>query len=82
MREVWHYIDANIELIRRAINGFNWTRAFSNVSVNEKVNIFNNTILNILCNFIPHGILTCDDKDPPWFNKKYKRNNSGKKQCF
>ena len=72
LREVWHYKDANIELIRRAINGFNWTRAFSNTSVNEKVNIFNNTILNILSNFIPHEILTCDDKDPPWFNKKIK----------
>ena len=72
LQEVWHYKDANIELIRRAINGFNWTRAFSNTSVNEKVNIFNNTILNILSNFIPHEILTCDDKDPPWFNKKIK----------
>ena len=66
------YTPLLIELIRRAINGFNWTRAFSNTSVNEKVNIFNNTILNILSNFIPHEILTCDDKDPPWFNKKIK----------
>ena len=82
LREVWHYKDANIELIRRAINGFNWTRAFSNTSVNEKVNIFNNTILNILSNFIPHEILTCDDKDPPWFNKKIKGIIQEKKQCF
>ena len=66
------YKDASIELIWRAINGFSWARAFSNTSVNEKVNIFNNTILNILSNFIPHEILTCDDKDPPWFNKKIK----------
>ena len=79
MREVWHYKDANTELIRRAINGFHGTRAFSNTSVNEKVNIFNSTIFNILSNFIPHEILTCGDKDPPWFNKKNKRINSGKK---
>ena len=72
MREVWHYRDANIELIRRAINSFNWTRVFSNTSVNEKVNIFNKTILNILSNFIPHEMLTCDDEDPLWFNKKIK----------
>ena len=64
MPEVWHYKDANIELIRSAINSFNWTRAFSNTSVNEKVNIFNNTIFNILSNFIPHEILTCDDENP------------------
>ena len=59
-------------LIRRAINGFNCTRAFTNTSVNEKVNIFNNTILDILSNFILHEILTCNDKDPPGFNKKIK----------
>ena len=45
-------------------------KVFSNMSVNEKVIIFNNTILNILSNFISHEILTCDDKDP--FNKKIK----------
>ena len=60
--------DANTELIRRPINEFNWARVFANTSVNEKVNIFNNTILNIISNFIPHEILNCDGKGPPWFN--------------
>ena len=64
LREVWHYKDTNIELIWRAINGFDWTRAFSNTSVNEKINIFNIATLNILSNFIPQKILTRDDKDP------------------
>ena len=64
----WHYKDANTELIRRAINEFNWQRVFLNTNVNEKVD--NSTILNILSNFIPHEFVVCDDKDPPWFNKK------------
>ena len=68
VREVWHYKDANTELIRRAINEFNWQRVFLNTNVNEKVD--NSTILNILSNFIPHEFVVCDDKDPPWFNKK------------
>ena len=59
-------------LIRRAIKEFNWERAFSNTSVNEKVDIFNRTILNILSNFIPHEIIVCDDKDPRWFNYRIK----------
>ena len=70
VREVWHYKDANTELIRRAINEFNWQRAFLNTNVNEKVDIFNSTILNILSNLIPHEVLVYDDKEPPWFNKK------------
>ena len=23
-------------------------------------------------NFIPHDTIVCDDKDPPWFNKRIK----------
>ena len=36
VREVWHYENANIGLINRAINEFNWQRAFLNTNVNEK----------------------------------------------
>ena len=34
--------------------------------------IFNKSLLNILSNFIPHEVIVCDDKDPPWFNGKVK----------
>ena len=64
-REAWNYKDANIELIRRAIDGFNWQKAFSNKNVNDKVDTSNRTILNILSNFIPHETITRDDRDPP-----------------
>ena len=50
----------------------NWERVFSNTSVNEKVDTFSKTILNILSNFIPHELIVCDDKDPPWFNNRIK----------
>ena len=71
-REIWHYREANTDLIRRAISNFNWEKAFYNTNVNKKVSIFNETILNVLSNFIPHKALTCDDKDPPWFNSRIK----------
>ena len=34
--------------------------------------IFDKTVLNILSNSIPHEVIVCDDKDPPWFNGKIK----------
>ena len=71
-REFWHSSDANTELIRRAVDEFNWQNAFLNKNVNKKGNIFNETILNILRNFIPHETVLCDDRDPPWFNNKIK----------
>ena len=68
--EVWHYKDANTDLIKRANNEFNWQRAFLNTTVNKKVDNFKSTIRNIFSNFIPHEFAVCDDKIPPWFNKK------------
>ena len=64
--------DANTELIRRTVDQFNWQKTFLNRNVNEKVNILNETILNILRNSIPHDTVLCDDKNPPWFNNKIK----------
>ena len=33
------------------------------------MSILDNTINNVLSNFIPHETITCDDKKPPWCNK-------------
>ena len=38
----------------------------------EKVSIFNKTVLNVLCNYISHEILKCNDKDSPWFISQIK----------
>ena len=69
-RTVWSYERANTEFIRRAIDQFDWLRALSNVSFDEKVYFFTKTLLNIIQNFIPHETIICDDRDPPWINKE------------
>ena len=56
------------DLVRRAINHFSWQRAFYNTNVTKKVSTFIETILNVFCIYVYHETLTCDDKDPPWFN--------------
>ena len=61
-REVWHYREANADLIRRTISNFNWEKVFYNTNVTKKVSIFNEKILNVLSNYIPHETLTYDDK--------------------
>ena len=71
-REVWHYQDSNVDVIRWSINEFEWDRAFANKHADETVLIFNKTILNVLSNFFPHEVIVCDDKDPPCFNRKIK----------
>ena len=71
-REAWHYREANTDLIRRAISNFNWEKSFCKTNVNKKLSIFNETISNVLSNYIPHETLTCNDKNPPWFNSRIK----------
>ena len=57
-REVWHYGESNTDLIRRAISNLNWKKAFYNTNLNKKGSIFNEKILNVLSNYIPHETLT------------------------
>ena len=50
VREVWEYEKANTENIKKA----DWNKAFENLSVDEKVDFLNKTLLNIFRNYIPN----------------------------
>ena len=56
--EIWHYEKAYTDLIRRSIDQFSWDNRFSNIDVNH---LFNRIIKSILCNFMSHETVTCDD---------------------
>ena len=61
-----------IENIRKVINQFPWAMHFTNIDVNEKVNLFSKTIKNVKRNYIPYEAIICGDRDPPWINKDIK----------
>ena len=67
------YGRTNTELIRSAIDRFDWLRALSNAIVDETVYFFTKRLLNIIQNFFPHETIICDDRDPPWINKEIKK---------
>ena len=81
-REVWHYQRANVNQIRQAISEFPWDNRFANISVNEQVQLFTQTLQNIISNYIPHETITCDDRNPPWIDEKIKKLVLQKKRCF
>ena len=60
VREVWDYSKANVEHIKKAITNFNWHNAFKDLSVDEKVVLRNETLLNIFRNYIPNKKIKCD----------------------
>ena len=68
--EIWQFKEADTDLTRKALNDFNWERAFTNTNVTDKICTFNKSFLNVLSNFIPHVSILRDDKDPPWFNSR------------
>ena len=37
----------------------------SDLDVNEKVSVFNDTIANIMSDFIPNEIIICDNRESP-----------------
>ena len=56
----------------KAIEGFDWDKAFSDKNADEKAYILTKAILSISINFIPNEIVTTDNKNPPWINNKIK----------
>ena len=78
---IWYYQKASINLIKRAINEFDWDKAFSNIDVDKTVYIFlirlifliiTKYISNILCNFICQETVLFDGRDPPRVKKEIK----------
>ena len=73
VHEVWDYSKANAENIKKAISSFNWNKAFENLSIDAKVELLNETLLNIFRNYIPNKKIKCDYRQPPWMNDNIKR---------
>ena len=71
-REIWEYKRANVEMIQKAITNFNWKRAFSDSSVNEKIRFFSENLKNMFgnCNYIPNRRIKIDYRKPKWMTPK------------
>ena len=48
-----YYQKANVDQIRQAISESPWDNRFANIDVNEQVQLFTHTIINIIANYIP-----------------------------
>lgn len=72
-REVWHFKEARVDLIRLSIDRFDWHGAFANLGVDQQVELFTETLLNNFRNFIPHELKTCKAKDSPWMTNDIKK---------
>ena len=70
MRAVWDYEkDYDIENIEKSISNFDCNKAFENLSVDEKVDFLNKTLLNIFRKYIPNKKIKCDYQQPQWMTE-------------
>ena len=73
IREVWDYSKANAENIKKVISSFNWNKTFENLSIDAKVELLNETLLNIFRKYIPNKKIKWDYRQPPWMIDNIKR---------
>ena len=81
-RLVWDYKNADSQSINKAIEMFNWEKLFQNKNIHDQLKLFNETIVNIVSNYIPNKFITCNEKDLPWLNDHIKRLINLKNEIF
>ena len=79
---VWDYKNLDSQSINKAIEMFNSGKLFQNENIRDQLKLFNETIVNIVSNYIPNKFITCNDKDPPWLNDHIKRLINLKNEIF
>ena len=82
-RRTWSYQHANTNAIQRSLISYPWEQQFSlNADVNWQVKTFNETVLNIMTNFIPNEVKRFIPRDPPWIDKPLKSKLNKKNRLF
>ena len=64
---------AQKDKIRSALENIDWPTIFAGLDVDDMTQLlFTFKCLNILSQYIPNKIITCDDRDPPWMTAAQK----------
>ena len=61
---------------------FNRERLSQNKSIHNQLKLFNETIVNIVSNYIANKCITCNNKDSPWLNDHIKHLINHKNEIF
>ena len=96
-RSIWHYIQANIDLIKKVTDNFDWKKYFWRLWIKYASQYLDWYFFDIMSNFIPNKIILIDTRDSPWIKKKikvlihdenlvyknhFKKNNSDTQRAF
>ena len=65
-----------------ALASFNWEQALSNSSIDKKISILNETIINVMSNYISNETKVFDDQKSPWMKAKIEKLITAKNDAF
>ena len=69
-RKIWHYAKSQVGNIKKSIKDFPWDTQLNQLKdPTHQVALLNETILNIMSNFVPNCEKTFRPSEPPWFNR-------------
>ena len=71
-RFVWHYNRANEKAIYDSCKGFDWRSFLATLDAEAANSHFDETLINICKNYIPHEDKTIRPTDPPWITQACK----------
>ena len=71
-RTVCYFSQVIFDHIKRGVDLFDWESALTKLDVSEQVSVFNDTITNIMSNFVRNEIIICGDRYPLWINSQIK----------
>ena len=70
---MWDDRKGNVEYIQKAIQTCDWVKTFENLSVNGKIDVLNEILINIFRDYIPNRKVKFNYCQPPWMNDKIKK---------
>ena len=73
---------ANTAQSKKALTSFNWEQALSNNSIDKKIFVLNEAIINVMSNYIPNETKVFNDQKPSWINGEIENLITAKNEVF
>ena len=73
VRQMWDYSSGNTNNVQKAVRNFDWEKAFGDLFVDRKVDLLNETLLNIFRSYIANKKLKLNYSEPPRMYDNIKR---------
>ena len=72
-RHIWLYKDADFDGLNQAITNYDWDECFESDDIDDVLNRWTTSFLNLARQFIPNKYVTIRPKDSPWFTSNLRK---------